>query len=563
VNGGPAVSTAANDANDDPANWSCRILGQFQVGTHVVVHENVPAGAEIDFIDTDPGSALFDFSTDTATNFANIVVGAGTTIVLFDDEAIPPSGFGSIEICKNPPGFQDPAVTGFWHYTLTDQNGDPVGPVGGVDVLTNQCSSQLIVPAGIITVAETARTGFQLVDAFTVPADALVGSNLINGTVDVEVPTSPTLSTQDEVEVAFVNKPITSQLKICKALGPNSSVLVGQRFYFKVTDITDPMNPVTLGSTSVIAPGCKIFGTIPTGTVVQVDEVSGPDDPATTQDDSNTAFITTTSPQTTTIGPGTANTVTITNTAFGLLEICKDAVAGVNTQPNFQYRIDNGAIITQRAGICGPARPVSVGNHTVTEVASNDYQVTGIRVDPAGRLVGTPDLANRSVTVNVPYGPAGETVVTYTNAIKTGTVKVCKTIPASSTDSLAPAPNGRDFQFRINVETAPGVFTPQFVTVHLEPGATQGCSAFTGPIPVLQTDGTNTIIGVQETTTGNFVVDDITLSFTRGFCSGTAPNPGPFPGANCIPTGKSTATQNVNFFLAPNPQFPTFFQHAT
>jgi len=276
-------------------------------------------------------------------------------------------------------------------------------------------------------------------------------------------------------------------------------------------------------------------------------------------------LITTTSPATTTIQNGTANTVTITNTAFGQLEICKDPVAGVNTQPVFQYRIDNGGIISQRAGICGPARNVSVGNHTVTEVASNDYQVTGIRVDPSGRIVGSPDLANRTVTVNVPYGPNGETVVTYTNAIRTGTVKVCKHIPITSTDSLAPAPNGRDYQFRINIQTAPFTFTPVLTTVHLEPGATDGCSAFTAPINVLQADGTNTIIGVQELTTGNFVVDDITLSFTRGYCSGTAGGPpGPaYPGANCIPGGKNTAAQNVNFFLAPGPQFPTFIQHAT
>jgi len=558
-NQGPLVSTPANDAFDDPANWSCRILGTFPVDSVVFVKEQIPSGTEVDFIDTDPGANLLDFDTDNG--WAQVKVAAGTTLVLFDDEPIPPSGTGFLEICKNPPGFQDAAVTGSWHFTITDQNGDPVGPAGGVDVLTNQCTDHIVVPAGILTVTETPRTGYQLASVFTVPTDALVNSNTINGTADVEVPT--TSDPNQEVQVNFVNTAIRTQLKVCKALGPNSSVLVGQRFYFRVTNITDPTTPVVLGTVSVQAGSttqCTIFGNVPTGTVVQVDEVSGPDDPTTTPDDSNTSFITTTSPATVTITPATANTVTITNTAFGQLEICKDPVAGIATQPFFQYRIDGGPIISQRAGICGPARNVSVGNHTVTEVASNDYQVTGIRVDPSGRLVGTPDLTARSVTVNVPYGPNGETVVTYTNAIKTGMVKVCKTIPGTSADSLAPLPNGRDYQFRINVETAPGVFTPQFVTVHLEPGQLSNCTGFTGPIPVLQTDGTNTIIGVQETTTGNFVVDDIALSFTRGYCSGTAPG-GAMP--LCIPTGKNTATQNVNFFLAPGPQFPTFFQHAT
>jgi len=558
-NQGPLVSTPANDAFDDPANWSCRILGTFQVDSVVFVKEQIPANVEVDFIDTDPGSNLVDFDTDQG--WAQVKVAAGTTLVLFDDEPIPPSGTGFLEICKNPPGFQDPAVTGSWHYTVTDQDGNVVLTT---DVLTNQCSTHLVVPAGILTVTETSRTGFQLASVFTVPTDALIGSNTINGTADVEVPTSS--STSDEVQVNFVNTAIRTQLKVCKALGPNSSVLVGQRFYFRVTDITDPTTPVVLGTLSVVAGSgtqCAIFGNVPTGTVVQVDEVSGPNDPTTLPDDSNTSFITSTSPQTVTITPGTANSVTITNTAFGQLEICKDPVVGLTTQPIFNFRIDGGAIIPVRAGICSMAKNVSVGNHTVTEVNPGDFDVTQIRVDPAGRLVGTPDLTNRTVTVSVPYGTQGETVVSYRNQIKTGTVKVCKHIPGTSTDSLAPAPNGRDYQFRINIQTAPFTFTPVLVTVHLEPGATDACSAFTGPINVLQADGTNTIIGVQELTVGNFVVDDITLSFTRGYCSGTAPAAGPYPGANCIPTGKNTATQNVNFFLAPGPQFPTFIQHAT
>jgi hypothetical protein len=417
-------------------------------------------------------------------------------------------------------------------------------------------------------VTETSRAGFQLTSVFTNPTDALIGSNTINGTADVEVPTSS--DPADEVQVNFVNEAIRNQLKICKALGPNSSVLVGQTFYFKVTDITDPTTPVVLGTTSVQAGSttqCAIFGNVPLGTVVQVDEVFGPDNPMTPFDESG-QFITTTSPATRTIGSG-INTVTITNTAFGQIEICKDPIAGLRpaAYPNFQFRIDNGGIIPVRAGTCSTARNVSVGNHTVTEVASTNYEVTGIRVDPAGRLVGAPDLANRTVTVNVPYGPNGETVVTYRNAIRTGTVKVCKTIPTTSIDSLAPAPNGRTYNFNVNVMIAPGnpgAFAAFPVNVTLPAGATSACSGFIGPFPVLQSDGSNTIIGVSEGPSGGgFVVDDITLSFTRGLCSGTAPAPGPYPGANCIPGGKDLATRNVNFFLAPGPQFPTFFQHAT
>ncbi len=562
---GPAVSTPANDSFDDPANWSCRILGTFQTGSHVAVHEQIPAGVEVQFIDTDPGANLVDFNTDTGD--AEVIVGSGTTIVLYDDEPIPPTGTGFLEICKNPPGFQDPAVTGSWHFTITDQNGDPVGPVGGVDVITNQCSFPLQVPAGILTVTETARAGFQLTSVFTTPTDALVNSNILNRTVDVEVPTSD--DPADEVQVSFVNQAIRNQLKICKALGANSSVLIGQTFYFRVTDITDPAHPVALGTTSVTAGAttqCVIFGNVPLGTIVQVDEVFGPDNPLTPFDESG-QFITTTSPATKTIGSG-INTVTITNTAFGQMEICKNPVAGLRpaAQPTFQFRIDNGGIISVRAGTCSPAKNVSVGNHTVTEVASSNYDVVAITVNPAGRLVGAPDLVNRTVTVNVPYGPSGETVVTYTNAIKTGTVKVCKTIPLTSANSLSPLA-GRTYNFNVNVMTAPGnpgTFTPFPLSVTLADGVLSACSGFIGPFPVLQADGSNTIIGVQEGPSGGgFVVDDIVPSFTGPLCSGTAPAAGPYPGANCIPTGKDLATRNINFFLGAGPQFVTFYQHAT
>src|SRR4029078_1294416 len=62
VNGGPLVSTEANDAFADPSSYTCRLLGTFQVGSVVNVHEQVPAGTEVQWIDTDPGENLVDFN---------------------------------------------------------------------------------------------------------------------------------------------------------------------------------------------------------------------------------------------------------------------------------------------------------------------------------------------------------------------------------------------------------------------------------------------------------------------------------------------------------------------
>jgi hypothetical protein len=558
ANQGPLVSTTANDVNDDPANWSCRVLGTFQVGTNLFVKEQIPAGTEVDFIDSDPGANLLDFNTDEG--WAQVHIGTGTTIVLFDDEPIPPSGTGFIEVCKNPPGFTDPAVTGLWHFTITDS----AGTVYERDVVTGQCTEHIQIAAGIATVQETARTGFQLTDIFTQPADALVNSNLINRTADVEIPTSS--SPLDEVMVAFVNKPITSLFKVCKALGPNSSVLVGQTFHFHVTDITDPDNEVFLGDVAVTAgtsTGCTPFRILPIGTVVRVDEFFGPDNPMTPFDESG-QFITTTSPQTTTIGAGTANSVTITNTAFGLIQICKNRVGG--NQPTFRFQIDTGAIFNVPANGCASARQVSVGNHTVTEIAPGDYEVTAIDVNPTGRLVGTPDLANRKVTVSVPYGIEGETAVTYTNQVKQGRVKICKTIPLGSFDAL----NGDQFNYLIYIQTGGTHAAPTFngggpagppIMVSLNASTDRNnlttCTGFTGFFPILQANGEKTIVGVQEQLTGGFVVDSITASPNNGLCTfGTGLPAGGNTSPVCVPTGvdKTGAVTpgyaTIDFFLS-------------
>ena len=93
------MSTEANDAFDDPANYTCRLLGTFQVGSVVNVHEQIPAGTEVQWIDTDPGENLLDFNT--ATGDATVQIAAGVTIVYYDNEPTPPAGNGWLEVCKN------------------------------------------------------------------------------------------------------------------------------------------------------------------------------------------------------------------------------------------------------------------------------------------------------------------------------------------------------------------------------------------------------------------------------------------------------------------------------
>jgi hypothetical protein len=68
----------------------------------------------------------------------------------------------------------------------------------------------------------------------------------------------------------------------------------------------------------------------------------------------------------------------------------------------------------------------------VTEVARTGAQLVGVAATPANRLIGTPDLANRTANVQIIEGDlSSQTIVTFTNKNvppppKNGLVKICK-----------------------------------------------------------------------------------------------------------------------------------------
>ncbi len=563
VNGGPLVSTEANDAFDDPANWSCRILGSFQVGSNVNVHEQIPAGTEVQYIDSDPATALGDFNTSTGD--ALITVGAGVTVVLYDDEPLPPSGTGWLEICKDA-AWGDYDVHGSFHFDVTDA----AGATYSADVLVGQCSEPFQVAAGISEVVEGPSPGYDLVDAFTIPEDRLLTKNLINRTVDVEVPASD--SSNDETQLHFVNQTQRGQLKVCKALGPGSADLIGQKFYFDISG--DNMQELGVWITAQAQTQCVIVGNFPIGSTLDVEETCG-DTPGLQQDDGSSCneFIDTTGEGEITIAPG-INTKTITNTAKGLLEVCKapirtqrvviigQAPAAPPAQPTFHFRLD-GTMLNIRAGTCSLPQRVSVGTHTVTEVADQNYELDpgtpiinetggGIIVSPADREVSR-SLATRTVTVNVPYGPYGETLVTFYNRVKLGQVKVCKLIPLTSQDALG----GKYFVFDVYASGQGFVQT-------LGPILPGECTSFTVPIPVIQPNGSMTAIGIAERpVNGNtsYDVQSIVLtSGTRGFCNMGDPQADPvicntLPNPNLIPG-------YVYFYLGPGSNVITYTNKA-
>jgi hypothetical protein len=535
VNGGPIVSTEANDAFADPADLTCRLLGTFQQGSVVHVHELVPAGTEVQWIDTDPGENLLDFNT--ASGDATVQVTAGMTVVYYDDEPAPPAGNGWLEICKNDlDWWWDPAADGTYDFTITDA----AGATHSVSVIAGQCSEPIQVAAGVNEIVEAAKANIDLTDVEAFPSDRLLTVNLINRDVTVEVPVSD--SPNDETQVHFRNEAQRGQLKVCKALGPGSSDLIGKDFYFSIQDLDALVPAKGLEIEAAATTQCKIEGYFPIGHTVDVRETNGL--LGTDGVPVGTEYIDVSGEGQVVIKPG-INTITVTNTAKGLLEVCKAAVrfdGGIRApgpvaiaQPKFQFRIDGGAMFEVQAGKCSMPKRVSVGNHTVSEVAANDYELdpyapgNGITVFPADREVSR-SLATRTVTVSVPWGPNGETLVTFYNRVKLAKVKVCKVIPITSQDSLG----GKPFNYTVG-ETGK-------IPVAVGPILPGECTFYLRDIPVLTAPGVMNVVTVDETEAPSttFDVTSITVAGSRGnmplvldLTNGTISfNPG--PGVNVV-----------------------------
>ena len=125
-------------------------------------------------------------------------------------------------------------MVGAFDFTVSPPDGNSFD----VTTFAGQCTEPFQVAAGIVRVTEHPRLNHTLVDAYPLPIDRFVDANLINGTLDVEVPVSA--SAADETQVHFVNRRDRGQLKVCKDLGPGSEALVGQAFNFTVTSAGFP-----------------------------------------------------------------------------------------------------------------------------------------------------------------------------------------------------------------------------------------------------------------------------------------------------------------------------------
>ncbi len=349
---------------------------------------------------------------------------------------------------------------------------------------------------------EHANPGFTLVDVYTIPSDRLLDENLINRTADVEVPTSD--NPNDETQVHFVNERDRAQLKICKALGPGSSVFPGRRFEFTATGSNGQVETVSI--IAAASTQCVIVDEFPTGASVTVVE-NNPQPYSTVS----------CSPNPITMAAG-INTVTCTNTAQGKLEICKFLTDAFDPNQStlddrvFRFTVSGGVgTVLVRTNRCSPPILVTPGTYTVTEVADSatgssmqDFELDtghpsgGIAVTPSTAEVSRNTLA-RSVTVAVPWaGAAGDEVrVDFYNRIRRGQIKVCKHITPGSVDALG----GKVFMYRIRTTH------PDFMEGKAGPIAPGECQLALGDtppsqgpinVPILTPAGTPTVVAVAE-----------------------------------------------------------------
>jgi hypothetical protein len=292
-------------------------------------------------------------------------------------------------------------------------------------------------------------------------------------------------------------------------------------------------------------------GFFPIGTTVDVEETCGAPNFLQLDGGDCNEFIDVSGEGEITIAPG-VNTKTITNTAKGLLEVCKAKVRDLNDdkQPTFTFRIDGGTPFGVQAGKCSPAKRVSVGNHMVTESASTDYELDSYRADggiavfPADREISR-NLPTRSVTVSVPYGPNGETLVTFYNRIRRGQIKVCKQVTPGSVDALGT----KAFSYDVFVGTG----AHDFPLSDIHPGeCAYVADSHGGPqsFPVLDPSGNPLIVGVRENGAselsppppGSFYVSDVSVTGSRGNIM-----------TNCLPALYSPTGKHCKLFSAAPP----------
>jgi hypothetical protein len=483
-NGGPAFSVATGTV----AAPICGPLTKYAKGTNVDIAELPTTMTHVSAITVSDGRGS---NVDLEQGTVTAKVGAGVTTVTFTNAINPIPQFGYVTICKDAAG---PFVQGDFGFTITAPNFQL-----RQTVLVGQCTATIQVPAGPVDIAESASAHYAVSSITGDPADRLVAKNKVNGTATVDVPVG---DSSTATQVHFTNRALTGEVKVCKTLSANSGDLQGSKFTFKLTSpvLTRTLS-VTAGAAGTTA--CALKTTkLPLGAAVSITEVAQENvqnvavnvSPAN-RDTGGVSGIANLE-----VGTG-ATTATFTNEAFGTVEVCKNGQDASTDSQTFEFTVNGGAPISVHAGQCSPAISVPAGTATVAEVAKPNFQFVGVTAlggQQDNRLTTGP--TTNPAIVSVPFGGVeSETVVTFTNAVVTGQLKICKV-------STEPTLQGVTFDFTYSYSVN-GVITNG--TAALTPGS---CSGLSADIPVVDAAGDPIPISIAEAPSPSALVSNIAVA---------------------------------------------------
>jgi hypothetical protein len=446
----------------------------------------------------------------------------------------PPGGDGFIEVCKKA---SDWWVSGSVNVTITDGGFSTMQtvPVG-------ECTGPLQVPAGTATVTESAPSPYYLTSVKVTPAADLVGTNLAASSTTVTV--VPSSDSGTETLVDLYNSTHLGYFKVCKTITSNSGDLITQgdnTFSFDLDYQFPGESQSTLNTAygEYGSPPDEVWVTVPqtnttvctpidkglpVGTVVTVTEnddvpntiITGDSVQPGSQSDGSTASSVTLVIS----GSPTPTAAEFTDEAMGTIEICKQMDdsnwytkwQGYDNGPDlnvpgkgegspydgtlfwFAINGDTTHEIAVAAGECSRPIQVPAGTATILEdlgPGSNFHldSFTAVGPDGSSRLL-TSGTAN-PITVSVPWGGTSdqgvgnETLVTATNSVNTGQIKVCKILGPGM-----PYGPDKSYDFETTWKIGNHYFS-QYVTLTPTGDGTDGevCGFLTGPIPVVDGNG--------------------------------------------------------------------------
>jgi len=359
-------------------------------------------------------------ASDTSTQAVIVPVPAGST----NGSVAAQAGSGFIKICKTLEA-GSPDLGGLFTFNTTNTAGAVLSTVRiDAPATPGQLScTRFAVPAGVrLTVTEATDVNYIVApNGITFQADPAGNATTNVFTQQAFV----TVVANQTTEVTFRNRLANSSLKICKLLAAGT-VAPNRLFRFTVRgNVVYPdviVRAGTCSQTRVRAGQITVQEVVPAD--FQVVDISSPTGPGTFNVATATATVNTTVGQT--------SVVNFTNRGFGFIQVCK-VTTGALTSGSFTFTSASAGFggtqtINVAAGatqpVCGPLTRLPAGRHSITEQASGNTILIGVRTEPvAGRNL---TLNGRTASFTLPVGTASQqTLVIFNNALR-GFIQICK-----------------------------------------------------------------------------------------------------------------------------------------